>query len=64
LQSLKKKRDNSAVRSALDNVKRSAGGNENVFPALLEAARARATVAETMDAMAEVFGRHETGGLS
>jgi methylmalonyl-CoA mutase, N-terminal domain len=64
LQRLKKSRDNQAVTRALDNVKRAAERKENVFPALLEAATARATVYETMIALADVLGRHETGGLS
>jgi methylmalonyl-CoA mutase N-terminal domain/subunit len=64
LQRLKKTRDNRAVERALDNVKRAAERKENVFPALMEAATARATVFETMSAMADVLGRHETGGLS
>jgi methylmalonyl-CoA mutase N-terminal domain/subunit len=64
LQRLKKSRDNQAVTRGLENVKRAAERKENVFPALLEAATARATVYETMSALAEVLGRHETGGLS
>jgi methylmalonyl-CoA mutase N-terminal domain/subunit len=61
---LKQSRDSQAVRRALVNVKRAAERKENVFPALLEAATARATVYETMSALADVLGRHETGGLS
>jgi methylmalonyl-CoA mutase N-terminal domain/subunit len=64
LQRLKKTRDNRVVEQALDNVKRAAQRKENVFPALMEAASARATVFETMSALADVLGRHETGGLS
>jgi methylmalonyl-CoA mutase N-terminal domain/subunit len=64
LQRLKKSRDNRAVERTLDAVKRAAERKENVFPALLEAATARATVYETMSALAAVMGRHETGGLS
>jgi methylmalonyl-CoA mutase, N-terminal domain len=64
LQRLKKSRGNQAVTRALENVKRAAERKENVFPALLEAATARATVYETMSALADVLGRHETGGLS
>ncbi|HXY33299.1 MAG TPA: methylmalonyl-CoA mutase family protein, partial [Planctomycetaceae bacterium] len=64
LQRLKKTRDQQAVERALDNVRRAAERKENVFPTLMEAATARATVFETMNALADVFGRHETGGLS
>ncbi len=49
---------------ALDELKRAAEAEENVFPALMEVARARVTVAETMNALADVLGRYESGGLS
>ena len=64
LDRVKKNRDGSAVRAALDQLKRAAERKQNVFPALVEAARARATVAETMNALAEVLGRYEPGELS
>jgi methylmalonyl-CoA mutase, N-terminal domain len=64
LQRAKKSRDARAVERTLDAVKRAAERKENVFPALLEAATVRATVYETMSALADVMGRHETGGLS
>ncbi len=60
----KKNRNNSAVERALAAVKRAAERKENVFPALMDAASARATVYETMSALADVLGRLETGGLS
>ncbi len=61
---VKKSRDSAGVRAALDRLRRAAERKQNVFPTLLEAAEARATVAETMNALADVYGRHETGGLS
>jgi methylmalonyl-CoA mutase N-terminal domain/subunit len=64
LDRVKKNRDGSAVRAALDELKRAAECKQNVFPALLEAARLRATVAETMNALADVLGRCEPGELS
>jgi methylmalonyl-CoA mutase N-terminal domain/subunit len=64
LDCVKKNRDGSAVRSALDQLKRAAERKQNVFPALLEVAKVRATVAESMNAMAEVLGRCESGELS
>jgi len=64
LNRIKRDRDGSAVRSSLDKLKRAAERKENVFPALMEVARARVTVAETMNALADVFGRYESGGLS
>ena len=64
LNRLKRDRDGSAVRASLDRLKRAAERKENVFPALMEVARARVTVAETMNALADVLGRYESGGLS
>jgi methylmalonyl-CoA mutase N-terminal domain/subunit len=64
LQRVKKSRDNRAAERALDNVRHAAERKENVFPTLMEAATARATVFETMSALADVLGKHETGGLS
>jgi methylmalonyl-CoA mutase, N-terminal domain len=61
---VKKNRDKSAVRKALDELKRAAEHKQNVFPALLEVAKVRATVVESMDALADVFGRYEAGELS
>src|SRR5580698_2612146 len=61
---VKKNRDKSAVRKALDDLKRAAEHKQNVFPALLEVAKVRATVVESMDALADVFGRYEAGELS
>jgi methylmalonyl-CoA mutase N-terminal domain/subunit len=61
---IKKSRDNSAVRKALAELKRAAERKQNVFPALMEVAKVRATVVESMDAFADVFGRYEAGELS
>jgi methylmalonyl-CoA mutase N-terminal domain/subunit len=61
---VKKNRDNAAVRKALDGLKRAAEQKQNIFPALLEVAKVRATVAESMDALADVLGRCESGELS
>jgi methylmalonyl-CoA mutase N-terminal domain/subunit len=59
LRGLKAQRNGQEVRLALDNVRISAGTNENLMPALLDAARARCTVGEIMSALADVFGRYE-----
>jgi len=64
LDRVKKNRDASAARSALDQLKRAAERKQNVFPALMEVAQARATVAESMNALAEVLGRCESGEQS
>jgi methylmalonyl-CoA mutase N-terminal domain/subunit len=43
----------------LDAVRRVAGTRENLLPTLLGAARARCTVGEIMNALADVFGRYD-----
>ncbi|MBY0527162.1 MAG: methylmalonyl-CoA mutase [Gemmataceae bacterium] len=55
----KSQRDTAAVRKCLDDVKRVAATKQNLMPALLEAARARCTVGELVNAMADVFGRYD-----
>ena len=55
----KAKRDGEAVRRLLDEVRRVAATKENLMPALIEAARARCTVGEIMNALADVFGRYD-----
>ncbi len=55
---IKAARDQDAVRRTLDAVRRAAESDENLMPPLMEAARARVTVGECMDAMADVFGRY------
>jgi methylmalonyl-CoA mutase N-terminal domain/subunit len=59
LRRIKEKRDAEAVRRALLEVRRVAGTADNLMPALVAAARARCTVGETMNALAEVFGRYD-----
>jgi methylmalonyl-CoA mutase N-terminal domain/subunit len=59
LRQMKQKRGQDDVRRALDEVRRAASGPGNLVPPLLEAARARATVGEVMNALADVFGRYE-----
>jgi methylmalonyl-CoA mutase N-terminal domain/subunit len=59
LRGVKKQREAAVVRGALDAVRRVAGTSENLLPVLLEAARARCTVGEIMNALADVFGRYD-----
>ncbi len=61
LRRLKDHRSRADVRRTLDAVKRAAASSENVLPPLIDAARARVTVGEAMDAIAEVFGRYQAG---
>jgi len=57
LQALKARRSREAVERALNDVRQAAIEHKNVFPALIDAAQARATVGEIMSALAEVLGR-------
>ena len=59
LRRVKKQRDAGAMARALDSVRRTAKSSENLMPVLLDAARARCTVGEVMNALADVFGRYE-----
>jgi methylmalonyl-CoA mutase N-terminal domain/subunit len=59
LRQRKQQRDGGAARRCLDAVKRGAEGKQNLLPAFLDAARARCTVGEIMNALADVFGRYD-----
>jgi methylmalonyl-CoA mutase, N-terminal domain len=52
------RRDGSAVEKSLAELRRAAGTEENLMPAIIEAARARATEGEMISAMQEVFGTY------
>jgi methylmalonyl-CoA mutase N-terminal domain/subunit len=57
LSRVKQERSSGDVTRTLDGLRRAAEAGQNVMPALIEAARARATVSETMHALADVYGR-------
>jgi methylmalonyl-CoA mutase, N-terminal domain len=59
LRKTRAKRDAVAARKALDEIKRVAATKANLLPPLLEAAEARCTVGEIMNALADVFGRYD-----
>ncbi|MCS6976613.1 MAG: methylmalonyl-CoA mutase family protein [Gemmatales bacterium] len=59
LRAIKTARSQEEVRRHLDAIRRAAESGENLMPVLIEAARARVTVGEAMNAMADVFGRYE-----
>jgi methylmalonyl-CoA mutase N-terminal domain/subunit len=59
LKERKAKRDRAEVSKHLDTVRRVAATRDNLMPALIDAARARCTVGELMNALAEVFGRYD-----
>jgi methylmalonyl-CoA mutase, N-terminal domain len=56
LAALRARRDSAAVESTLARVKRDASARTNLMPALVEAARAYATLGETCDALRDVWG--------
>jgi methylmalonyl-CoA mutase N-terminal domain/subunit len=60
LNRVKKDRNAADVQRTLDAVRRAAEADENLLPTLIDAARARATVGETMHALADVYGRCDT----
>lgn len=55
----KRRRDPAATERSLTEVRRVAGTPQNLMPTLLEAARARCTVGEIMNALAGAFGRYD-----
>jgi methylmalonyl-CoA mutase N-terminal domain/subunit len=52
------RRDGAAVEASLGDLKRIAASEENLMPAIVEAARVRATEGEMIAAMQEVFGTY------
>lgn len=59
LKKIKTARDSEAVKRTLTELRRVAGTTTNVMPAMLDAVRARCTMGEVMNAMADVFGRYD-----
>lgn len=56
LRHLKENRDAERVRAALAELERAAATSENLFPAVMEAVRVRATLGEMVETMKRVFG--------
>jgi methylmalonyl-CoA mutase N-terminal domain/subunit len=59
LRERKARRDNAEVSRLLAEVRRVAATTTNLLPTLIEAAQARCTVGEVMNALADVFGRYD-----
>jgi methylmalonyl-CoA mutase N-terminal domain/subunit len=55
---LRQRRDSARTTRALEDLKATARGTDNLMPAILEASRAYATVGEMCDALREVFGEY------
>jgi len=58
LRDLRGRRDGAAVQKALDQIRRTAAGRDNVLPELIQAVRNLATVGEMAAALGDVFGEH------
>lgn len=58
LAKLRAERNSAAVDESLVELRRAAETDTNLMPYLIDAVRAKATVGETMSAMADVFGRY------
>jgi methylmalonyl-CoA mutase, N-terminal domain len=54
----RERRDSAAVEAALADLKAAAAGDGNLMPPIIEAARARATEGEMIEAMQAVFGSY------
>jgi len=54
-------RDATAVSAALEVLRICAADGDNVMPALIDAAKAHCTVGETVNALADVYGRFDGG---
>ena len=58
LEQLRKNRDSSKVDTILQSITKASKEGDNLFPFVLEAVRADATLGEIMQAMKEVFGTY------
>ncbi|MEN3042955.1 MAG: methylmalonyl-CoA mutase family protein, partial [Fervidobacterium sp.] len=58
LKKLRERRDNDKVKKILTKIKEVASTNENLFPYVLEAVKAYATVGEISNALRDVFGEY------
>ncbi|NHJ00709.1 MAG: methylmalonyl-CoA mutase [Candidatus Heimdallarchaeota archaeon] len=56
LNQVKEERDNVAVKSALDKIKKAAEGTDNLMPPIIEAVKLYASIGEICDVLREVFG--------
>ncbi len=56
LQEIRAERDDNAVRSSLEGLRKAAQTNKNVMPFMLEAVKAYATLGEMTKILKDVFG--------
>ena len=62
LQKVKKSRSSNAVQKCLDDLRKTAGGSDNLFPFILAAVKEYTTLGEIIDALKEVFGEYQDPG--
>jgi methylmalonyl-CoA mutase N-terminal domain/subunit len=58
LQELRRKRDNSSVQNALQNLEKAAAGSQNLLPFIIECVEQYATVGEISHSLRKVFGEY------
>ena len=58
IKELKATRDNAKVKDALATLKKAAEGTDNLYPPILEAVKAYATLGEISDTLRDVFGEY------
>jgi methylmalonyl-CoA mutase, N-terminal domain len=63
LQAVRRKRDNTAVKKSLDNLKNTCKKGENVMPHCIDAVKNLATLQEICDIYREVYGEYRDPGL-
>ena len=59
LAAIKKERDNQKVQTALDQIRKSAEGTENLMFPVIEAIKLQATIGEICQVLREVFGEYQ-----
>ncbi len=57
----RRKRSAAEVRRALEAIRKAAGGQDNIMPALVDGATAGCTLGEMVQALADVYGRYTSG---
>ena len=58
LNTVRDRRDETAVQDALESVRNAAAGDDNLMPPIIQAVKARATVGEIADVMRDEFGEY------
>jgi methylmalonyl-CoA mutase N-terminal domain/subunit len=61
LRRLRSERDSGAIETALEVIRRTAAGDQNLLPPMREALRIGGTVGEVSVALVDVFGKYRPG---